>query len=92
MIKSVKIYFNKLKHDTGKAILVSIDENEIWLPKKLCRNLKVHNKLNGSVCIPTFLAEKNNIQITDENIDIEVIHHIPIEQKKEVNYDESLFK
>lgn len=91
-IKSIKLYFDKFKHDTGRAILVSINGIEYWIPSKLCRNLKIHNKLNGSVCIPSFLAEKLNIKITDENIDIEVIHHVPEPQNKEINYDKSLFK
>lgn len=90
-ITSVRITFDKLYHDTGMAILVSINGSELWLPKKLCRNIIVNKKLGGHVSIPTFLAEKLNI--VNCSPDIEVIHHIP-EQKANTNitHDKSLFK
>lgn len=91
MIKSVRITFDKLYHDTGKAILVSINNNELWLPKKLCRNLVVNKKLGGHVSIPTFLAEKLNILNCVP--DIEIIHHIPTTMNvTDISHDTSLFK
>lgn len=93
MIKSVRVKFDKLLHDTGKAILVRINGCEHWIPKKLCRNLIVNNKLGGNVCIPTFIVEQIALDINDCNPDIEVIHHIPQkEDKAKIKHDEALFK
>ena len=90
MIKSVKIQFDKIKHDTGKAILISINYQEHWIPKKLCRNLVINNKLGCNVSIPTFIAEKIGIEI-DESMATE-IHHIPEVINKQPKHDDSLFK
>ena len=90
MITSVKIKFDKFKHDTGKAILISINHQEHWIPKKLCRNLIINKKLGGNVSIPTFIAEKIGVEITDDIAT--TIHNVPKAINKEVNYDESLFK
>jgi hypothetical protein len=93
MIKSVNIKFEKLLHDTGKAILVRINGIEHWLPKRLCRKLIVNKKLGGNVCIPTFLAERIGFCIEDCNPDVEVVHHIPEAQdKSKIKYDADLFR
>ena len=93
MIKSVNIKFDKLYHDTGKAILVRIKGADHWIPKKLCRKLIVNNKLGGNVCIPTFIAERIGLNTEDCNPDIEVIHHIPEKQdKSNIKYDADLFR
>jgi hypothetical protein len=93
MVKSVRIKFDKIYHDTGKAILISIANKDHWLPKKLCRNLVINSKLGGNVCIPTFIAEKIGLNVEDCKPDIEVIHHIPEpKDKTNINHDSSLFK
>lgn len=93
MIKSVRIKFDKLYHDTGRAILICINGSEHWIPKKLCRNLIVNNKLGGNVCIPAFFYEKMGYEVTEEIADITIIHHIPKKQdKSKIYHDESLFK
>lgn len=93
MIKSVRIQFDKLLHDTGKAILIRIYGNEHWIPKKLCRNLIINKKLGGNVCIPTFFAEKMGVVVTDEIADVEIIHHIPEKiNKTEIIYNADLFR
>ena len=93
MIKSVNIKFDKLYHDTGKAILVRINGAEHWIPKKLCRKLIVNNKMGGNVCIPTFIAEQIGFDIEDCSPDVEVIHHIPEAQDKaNIKHDADLFR
>lgn len=91
MVKSVRIKFDKILHDTGKAILIRIDGVENWIPKKLCRNLIINKKLGGNVCIPYFFAEK--LDLKNFETDIEIIHHIPkIKQKLKTNHDKELFR
>lgn len=93
MIKSVNIKFDKLYHDTGRAILVRVNGVEHWIPKKLCRKLIVNNKLSGNVCVPIFIAEKIGLNIDDCNPDVEVIHHIPESQdKSNIKHDADLFR
>jgi hypothetical protein len=77
MIKSVRIKFEKILHDTGRAILVRINGDDHWLPKKLCRNLIINNKLGGNVCVPVFLLEKIGLNVEDFTPDIEINHHTP---------------
>lgn len=83
MIKSVRIKFEKMLHDTGKAILIRVNGSEHWIPKKLCRNLIINKKLGGNVCVPTFIIEKIGLNIEDCEVDFEIIHHKP----KKVNFD-----
>lgn len=93
MIKSVRIKFEKFLHDTGKAILIRINGSEHWIPKKLCKNLIVNNKLGGNVCVPIFIVEKIGLDIDDCFPDVEVINHIPEAQdKSKIEHDNSLFK
>lgn len=93
MVKSVNIKFDKFLHDTDKAILIRINGDELWIPKKLCRKLTTNKKLGGHVCIPSFFAEKIGISIENSTPDVEVIHHTPeIKNTKEINHDSSLFK
>lgn len=93
MISTAKIKFHKLLHDTGRAILVRIDSGEFWIPKSLCRKLTVNNKLGGHVCLPTnFITERLKLDISELEPDVEVIHHVPTEIKKEINYDSALFR
>ncbi len=93
MIKSVIVKFDKILHDTGRAILISVNEKENWIPKKLCRNLVINKKLGGNVCIPTFFAEKIGFEISESNAGISIIHHVPEKMDKtKIIHDKSLFK
>ncbi len=93
MVTSIKLTFNKLIHDTGKAILINLNGSEIWLPKKLCRKLITNKKLGGSVCIPVFFAEKIGLVAEEMPKDIEVIHHVPeLITEKEITHDSALFR
>jgi hypothetical protein len=92
MIKSIKLRFDKLRHDTGRAILVSVRGRDHWIPKKLCRKLSTNNKLEGSVCVPSFIVEGMGINLQDCEPDIEVIHHIPeAKDKSNIKHDADLF-
>ncbi len=57
IIKSIRIKFDKLVAQTGKANLIRIDGIEHWIPSKLCFNLSTKNNLSGSVEIPPFIYE-----------------------------------
>ena len=78
----LKIKFDKFLHDTGKAILIRINGSEHWIPKALCRNVITNSKLGGNVCVPTFIAEKMGIEITEDIAEITIVQHIP--KKKEI--------
>ena len=58
IIKSIRIKFDKLVAQTGKANLIRIDNLEHWIPSKLCFKLSIKNNLSGSVEIPPFIYEK----------------------------------
>jgi hypothetical protein len=93
MIKSVRICFDKILHDTGKAILIRINEAEHWIPKKLCRKLIISKKLSGNVCVPFFIAERIGLDVSALQIDIEIEHHIPqSKDTSKIQHDEDLFK
>jgi hypothetical protein len=92
MIKSARVKFDKLVHDTGRAILIRVSTGEHWIPKSVCRKLTVNNKLGGHVCLPPFIIEKLGINIDELQPDIEIIHHIPTEIKTEINHDSALFR
>lgn len=85
MIKSVRLEFDKLYSETQKAYLIRVGYSEHWLPKKLCRNLRVFKKLNGCVDIPTFLYEKitgiKEAEISEDEASVIVDVHKP--QRKE---------
>lgn len=78
MITTVRIKFEKLLADTGKAILIRVFNQEIWLPKKMCRNLITNKKLGGNVVIPTWLANEKGIQFDDSDADTIIEKHIPV--------------
>ena len=97
MVKSVRIQFDKFLHDTGRAYLIKIGNEEHWLPKKLCRNLVVNKKLGGNLSIPTFLFnDKFGGNIEDASFaseDLIIEKHVP--QRKEpvkIEADASLIK
>ncbi len=76
-ITNIRLNFDKLYADTGRAILVLYCGKEHWIPLKLCRNLVVNKKLGGHVSIPTFFYEKMGYQATEEIADTTVEHHVP---------------
>ena len=60
-IKSIKIKFDKLLHDTGKAILVSIGRKEHWLGYFMFKNLIVNKKLGGNLSLSVKYADEKGI-------------------------------
>lgn len=58
IIKSIRIKFDKLVAQTGKANLIRIYGIEHWIPSKLCFNLSIKNNLSGSMDIPSFIYER----------------------------------
>jgi hypothetical protein len=64
-IKSIMLRFDKFLHETPKAYLIRVGQQEHWMPKKLCRDFITNKKLGGNVSIPAFLYER----ITGESIE-----------------------
>jgi hypothetical protein len=86
----VRITFDKILHDTGKALLVRIGSKEHWIPKKLCKNILLNKKLSGSVLIPIFLAKKMEISFSLEK---EITVHVPENKPmQDIEHDADLFK
>jgi len=77
MITSVKIKFDKLLADTGKAILIRVYNQEHWLPKKLCSCLITNKKLSGKVVIPAWLAIDKGFVFDESDADTIIEKHIP---------------
>lgn len=92
MVKSARLKFDKLLHDTGKAILIRVNSSDHWIPKSLCRKLTINNKLGGHVCLPSFIIERLGINIEDLDPEIIVTHHVPKKIKKQVDHDSDLFR
>lgn len=90
-IKSVMLRFDKFLHETDKAILIRIHDQEHWLPKKLCRNFVTNKKLGGNVTVPAFLYERitgithDDIPIGDADTIIE--HHVPDKVEPVINVE-----
>lgn len=102
IIKSIRIKFDKLVAQTGKANLIRIDNLEHWIPSKLCYNLSTKNNLSGSIEIPSFIYEKIfNCNLSDLS-DAEKKHiaswYVEKHEPKKIKFnpnqlpDESLFK
>lgn len=93
-IKSVKIQFEKLLHETGKAILVRFNNVEAWIPKKMCRNITINKKLGGNCIIPTWLyVEKFGEQPSEEQAAVIIEHHVPERiTPKPIQPDDSLIR
>lgn len=59
------IKFDKLLYNTGRAYLFEIGGQEVWVPVKLCRHLRITGKrllngttTHGTVHIPDFKYEE----------------------------------
>lgn len=58
-IKSVKLRFDKWKHSTAKAHLLSYKGEDVWLPKKLAWDFQIAgNDLHAWATVPAWLFEK----------------------------------
>jgi hypothetical protein len=78
MIAKAYVRFDKLKGETGKAVLLQIGYTEYWFPKKLCFNFILNKKLGGNMSIPTWLYENIFGQSPSEDEATEiVVKHIP---------------
>ena len=92
-IKSVRIKFDKLLHDTGKAILVSIGNKEHWLGYFMIKNLVVNKKLGGHFSISPNICEEKGIYYDESMADCYIKKHIPEKIKsKKIKPDESLIR
>ena len=56
--KYVELDFDELKHETEKAYLFVIDEEEVWIPKSVCE--EVDEELN-IVEIQEWFAEQEGL-------------------------------
>lgn len=86
MIKTVFVKFDKLMGETPLAFLLKFGyDNQIWFPKKLCRNFILNKKLGGNMVIPTWLyIEKFGQEPDESEAETIIIHHVP-EKKEPVN-------
>ncbi len=73
--------FDKWLHSTEKAHLIRIHNSEHWLPKKLCRNFVLNQKLGGNVSVPAFLYERitggSAESVPEYDVDIKIETHVP---------------
>lgn len=93
MIKYVRIKFDKLLYNTGKAILVRIDSKEYWLANYMYKNLVVNKKLGGNCEIDVKFCDEKDIKYDESMATLIIEHHIPI--KLDINtieYDETLIR
>lgn len=96
MLSYVQIKYDKIHADTGRAILLRFDNKEIWIPKKLTKNLVVNKKLGGNVAVADFFFEKMIkecewiVVLNNEYYKIE--HHIPTPKEKVNKHDRELFR
>lgn len=58
MIKSARIQFDKLKGETPKAYLISLMNEQHWIPKSMCRDFVLNKKLGGNVVLPAFILDR----------------------------------
>lgn len=96
MIKTVRLSFDKFLHDTGRATLIRVGGDEIWIPNKLIKSFTTNKKLGGHLTIPSFFLEKIEEKAGrqfDANVDTEIIHHIPEDKTNdEIKHERSLFR
>ncbi len=89
-ILTVRLKFDKLKHDTGKAILVRIGSKDYWFAYFMIENLIVNKKLGGHFETKTKFLEQKGI-IYNEDMAVKCIkHHVPKKINKTVTHDKSL--
>lgn len=93
IIKSVRIKFDKLLHDTGRAILVSISNNEYWLGYFMFNRLVVNKKLGGHFSISPKICDEKGIFYDESMVDVYIEKHIPEKIKnKNITPDDSLIR
>lgn len=87
----VRIKFDKLLHDTGKAILVRIQNKEIWLGHFMIKNLVVNKKLGGHFETRPKTCDEKGIYYSEEDATKFIYTHIPIKLDiTNINHDGSL--
>jgi len=89
-IKRVRIKFDKLLHDTGKAILIRISNKEYWLGHYMCTDLVVNKKLGGHVSISVNICKEKGIYYNEDMADYIITRHVPKKITKEIIYNKSL--
>lgn len=90
-ILTVRVKFDKLLHDTGKAILIRIGQQEHWLGKFMLYNLCINKKLGGWVVISAKVAEEKGIYFNEDMAVKSIKHHIPAKlDKSKIKHDKSL--
>lgn len=89
-ILTVRLKFNKIKHDTGKAILVRIGNREYWFSYFMITKLIVNKKLGGHFEVNVKWLEEKEIYY-DESMAVKFIkHHIPKKINEKVEHDKNL--
>jgi hypothetical protein len=64
--------------ETPRAFLLLIEGQEMWFPKRFCRNFILNKKLGGNMEIPAWLyREKFGREPDEEDATLIVEHHIP---------------
>ena len=91
-IKSVRIKFEKLLHDTGRAIYVRIDNEDHWLGYFMFKTLVVNNKLGGNLIIQTKYCIEKGIYYDESNASEFIKRHIPEKVNKKAEINESLIR
>lgn len=87
MIKSVRIKFDKLLHDTGNAILVRIGNKDYWIGKFMFKNLVINNKLGGHLSISPKICDEKGICWDEIMADVTITKHIPKKKKIETRQE-----
>lgn len=57
-MKSIEVYFDSIKYETDKAMLIEFEHDDIWIPLSLieCRD-------NNTVTIPLWFAEQHELEV-----------------------------
>lgn len=94
MITKVRVQFDKLLADTGRAYLIRIASNEFWLPSKMCWNVVINKKLGGNLVIPTWLyKDKFGCDPNEYEAETIIENHVPVRiEPKKIDVDGSLVR
>lgn len=88
---TVRIKFEKLLANTGKAILIRIGQQKHWLGKFILDDWCTNKKLGGWVVISTQVADEKGIVWDDTMAVKSITHHIPKKLNiKDIQHDKSL--
>lgn len=60
--EKIRVKYDSIENETEKAVLFSISDEEIWLPKS---QIKIE-KEDHVVWVPRWLADKNNLDEMDD--------------------------